>query len=135
MNYFENEIVILGKPTALKRTRISGNHVYDSQKNEKLLFYLEVKKQWNALKLPIYIDPVHLDVIFTFPISKYHSEAKKRKLKASPTGILMDIDNAIKFLLDSVQGLCISNDNIVASINAKKVYGNTASTIFSFRLL
>lgn len=135
MNYYENEIVINQKPIALKRTRISGNHCYDSQKNEKLLFYLEVKKQWHALKLPIYVDPVHLDVIFIFPISKYYSEAKKRKLKALPTGITSDLDNCLKFLLDSVQGLCVSNDNLVASINAKKVYGNTASTIFSFRLL
>lgn len=135
MNYFENEIVVLGKPIALKRTRISGNHCYDSQKTEKLLLYLEVKKQWHALKLPIYVDPVHLDIVFTFPISKYYSEAKKRKLKTSPVGIMSDLDNLLKLLLDSVQGLCISNDNLVASINARKCYGNIASTIFSFKLL
>ena len=131
-----NEITILGKPQVLKRTRISGKHCYDSQKSEKLMVYLEVQKQWKALKLPIYMDPIHLDVIFIFPIPESYSTAKKQMLKNSPRGITSDIDNLVKFTLDAVQGLCFSNDNLVASINAKKVYGNgQGKTIFSFRKL
>jgi Holliday junction resolvase RusA-like endonuclease len=131
-----NEITILGKPTALKRTRISGNHCYDSQKSEKLMVYLEVQKQWKSLKLPIYMDPIHLDVVFIFPIPESYSNAKKQMLKNSPRGITSDIDNLVKLLLDAVQGLCFSNDNLVASINAKKVYGSgQGKTVFSFKLL
>lgn len=129
------EIVIPGKPIALKRTRMTQNRCYDSQKSEKLSIYLAVKEQWNKLKLPIYMDPVHLDVIFIFPIPSSYSPAKKRMLKSSPRGIVCDIDNLQKMLLDSIQGLCFSNDNLVASVSAKKIYGNTPKTIFSLRLL
>ena len=73
-----NEITISGKPQVLKRTRISGNHCYDSQKSEKLRIYLEVKKQWVAYKLPIYMDPIHLDVLFVFPIPESYSVARKK---------------------------------------------------------
>ena len=135
MVFGSNEITIHGKPIALKRTRISGNHVYDSQKSEKLLMYLEVKKQWQALKLPMYMEPVHLDVIFIFPLPESYSTARKQMLKNSPTGITSDIDNLLKLLLDSIQGLCFSNDNLVASINAKKCYGNETKTVFSLKLL
>ena len=130
-----NEITILRKPIVLKRTRISGKHCYDSQKHEKLLVYLEVKKQWQALKLPMYMEPVHLDVIFIFPLPESYSTARKQMLKNSPTGITSDIDNLLKLLLDSIQGLCFSNDNLVASINAKKCYGNETKTVFSLKLL
>ena len=130
-----NEITISGKPQVLKRTRISGNHCYDSQKSEKLRIYLEVKKQWVAYKLPIYMDPIHLDVLFVFPIPESYSVAKKKILKNSPRVIVNDLDNLLKMLLDSLQGLCFSNDNLVASINAKKVYGNNAKTVFCFRKL
>lgn len=130
-----NEITILGRPKALKRTRISGNHVYDSQKSEKLLIYLEVQKQWKSLKLPIHMDLIHLDVLFIFPVATSYSSSKKQMLKNYPVGIREDLDNLIKFLLDTVQGLCFANDNLVASINAKKVYGSFGKTIFSFRKL
>ena len=130
-----NEITIKGRPIALKRTRISGNHVYDSQKSEKLLIYLEVQKQWKELKLPIHMDLIHLDVVFIFPVATSYSSSKKQMLKNYPAGIREDLDNLIKFLLDTVQGLCFANDNLVASINAKKVYGNSGKTIFSFRKL
>ena len=99
------------------------------------MVYLEVQKQWKALKLPIYMDLLHLDVVFVFPIPDSYSSAKKQMLKNYPTGIRQDIDNLVKFLLDTIQGLCFSNDNLVASINAKKVYGNNARTVFSFRKL
>ena len=129
------EIVIPGKPVALKRTRITNNRCYDSQKSEKLSIYLIVKEQWDKLKLPLYMDPVHIDVVFIFPIPSSYSAAKKRMLKTSPRGITSDVDNLLKALLDSIQGLCFSNDNLVASVQAKKIYGNTAKTIFSLRLL
>ena len=130
-----NEVIVLGKPTVLKRTRITKSRCYDSQKNEKLLMYLNVKEQWKNLKLPVFMDPVHIDVIFIFPIPESYSSAKKKMLKTSPRGIVSDIDNLIKFLLDTIQGLCFSNDNLVASINARKVYGNKPKTIFAIRLL
>ncbi len=135
INLGENQITVLGKPTSLKRTRIRVNGCYDSQKHEKLLFYLEVKKQWEALKLPIYSEPLHLDALFIFPIPVSYSAARQRALKTLPTGIVSDLDNLLKFLCDSIQGLCYSNDNLVASINAKKVYGNIPRTIFSLKKL
>jgi len=130
-----HEVSILGKPVALKRTRIAQGHCYDSQKSEKLSMYLQVKKQWLELKLPLFMDPVHIDVIFIFTIPSSYSAAKKRELKSCPRSIPSDIDNLLKMLLDSIQGLCFSNDNLVASVNAKKIYGNIAKTIFSIRLL
>ena len=135
INLGENQITVLGKPQPLKRTRIKVNGCYDSQKHEKLLFYLEVKKQWEALKLPIYIDPLHLDAVFIFSVPQSYSAQKQRALKACPRGITSDLDNLLKLLMDSIQGLCFSNDNLVASINAKKCYGSIPRTIFSLKKL
>ena len=74
-------------------------------------------------------------MLFIFPLPLSGSRAKKQQLLNYPSGIVSDIDNNLKFLLDSIQGVCFSNDNLVASINAKKVYGNLGQTVFSIKLL
>lgn len=130
--YFENEIVIPGKPVPLKRTRISGSKCYDSQKKEKLAIWFRVKPQWNTHKLPIYSELLELNVVFVFPISKYYSSVKKYQLLSYPDHIVADLDNLIKMLLDALAGLCFANDRQIVSINAKKVYGNNPGTYFTF---
>lgn len=128
------EIVIPGRPIVLKRPRFSKNGcVYNSQKNEMLISFLDIKNQWG--RNPLLINPIHVDIVFIFKISPFYSALKQRTLKNSFHGKRPDIDNLIKYALEVMMNVCYNDDSIVASIAAKKVYGKEDKTIINIREL
>jgi Holliday junction resolvase RusA-like endonuclease len=49
-----------------------------------------------------------------------------------PHSFTPDIDNLLKKTLDELSKACYNDDAIVASVSAKKIYGEVAKTIFFF---
>ena len=56
------------------------------------------------------------------PIPKSLSKVKKDALKGKPHYLRPDIDNLIKFILDSANGILYLDDAQIYTINAHKIY-------------
>ena len=125
------EITLNFKPVPLQRPRYSQGRVYDSQKDTKLIQWLEVKKQYGNQQL--HTDALHLDIVYVFPLAKSHAKAKYQALIGKPHTAKGDIDNYLKFTMDLVHGIVYNDDAVVASINAKKIWGVEGKTVFSFK--
>ena len=126
------EIILEGVPKALKRPRFTKTgRVYNEQSSEMLINFLDIKRQWGSN--PLLIDPIHIDIEFTFPIPSSYSALKQRNMKNSFHKIKPDIDNLVKKCLDEMTGVCYNDDCIIASIAARKLYGNVAKTTINIK--
>jgi len=123
---------IPGAPIAWQRARLSKAGFYDSQKHIK-----------NAINIflshyegPLLEGPHFLTVIFYMPIPKTSSNNKISELKGTFHAIRPDIDNNLKFLLDTCQlgGNIFKDDAIISGVLAFKVWDENkdARTVFSF---
>jgi len=68
--------------------------------------------------------PCHLSIKFKLPIPKSWSKAKQR---AAEAGEIMpvsrpDIDNYVKAVMDSLNGIAYADDSQIVSLSALKVY-------------
>ena len=79
---------------------------------------------------------VHVNFYFSRPKSHYRWNSKHRRLELAPDAPVFvlrnpDLDNLLKLVLDAVQGVFCQNDNMVAEVEAKKMWiHNTAGTPF-----
>lgn len=128
-----NSYVLMGNPTALARCRVGNRRVWDSQKQIKLIHGIDIAQQHN--NRPMFKGPLLLDVIFIFDIPKKTPAKKAILLIDTPYTGKIDLDNMIKYIGDVCTGILYDNDNVITNITAKKVYGDTARTIFSLREL
>lgn len=122
--------VIKGEPVALARARVAHYRVYDSQKQLKLLWGLELKKQHgdnNVLEGPIF-----LDIIFYMPIPGSFSQKKRQQTFNQWHIFKPDTDNLTKMVLDIAQEICYKDDCTISKIAVEKVYddGNGPRTEF-----
>lgn len=120
---------LLGTPKSLNRPRFSNGHVYNDQKSTMLIDYLSIKAQHG--KQSMFFDPIHMDITFIFEPPKSYSPKKREAMFNKPYVGKKDVDNCIKMLMDTCTGALYTNDNIVTSISAEKIYGQHAKTIFS----
>jgi Holliday junction resolvase RusA-like endonuclease len=120
------ELVISGRPVPLARPRMTKGRVYNSQSREMYTAFLELKAQWNHR--PMFMDAVHMDLLFVFPISDSYSALKQRKLRNNPHIARVDLDNLCKYVFDCLIGVAFADDCIVASMTARKIYGDQART-------
>jgi Holliday junction resolvase RusA-like endonuclease len=128
------EIILEGIPRPLKRPRFTKTgRVYNEQSSEMLINFLDIKKQWGTN--PLLVDPIHIDIEFIFPIPSSYSVLKQRNMKKSFHKIKPDIDNLVKKCLDEMTGACYTDDNIIASIAARKIYGSEGKTIINIKKL
>ena len=119
------KFVIKGDPTAWKRPGQSRWGRYDTQKGLKNALGLIFKSGMN--KHPILLGPIHLAVIFFMPIPKSMSIRKQRDTRGWHT-YKPDLDNLIKLVLDSMNGVVFKDDSQICQIIAMKGYGETART-------
>jgi len=116
-----------GSPVAWARAVPRKHHMWDSQKNIKLLYGIAVAGQHVG---EMYKGPLLLDVTFYFAMPK----SRKRewdKLRNTPHDIKPDNSNCIKLLEDAITGVLIHDDCIIAEIRAKKVWADEGKTIFT----
>jgi len=114
-------ITIDGEPQAQKRWRMSkSGHAYDPSAKDKQEFAAKVKEQigkQNFCKEEVYLT---LDFCMARP-KKYFSAGETHTHKP-------DLDNLIKFVLDSCNGILWEDDKIIGLIDATKRYSNHAAT-------
>ncbi len=124
-------IDLFGEPVPQKRPRIfrNGNKTiaYDPDAKLKEGFKWQIKSQYREEPLSC---PVSLDVIFYMPIPASTSGVKKKQMA---NGIIHhmkrpDVDNCLKFLFDTMNGLIFADDSQIVEIRAKKLYSNNPGT-------
>jgi Holliday junction resolvase RusA-like endonuclease len=112
---------LYGDPKPQQRPRFSGRHVYDSQKHIKQTYATQLEDQMGIYKP--FSSQIHVD--FTF-----YMEMPKRS--RSRQGLLHvcrpDLSNLIKLIEDAGNGIIYTDDCIIASMTAKKVYDSKPRT-------
>lgn len=124
--------VVYGDPVPLARHRHMGRRTWDSQKQLKVAWGLEVLNQHNRLYAgEKYTGPVHIDVIFFMGMPQKISKKVREEKLGAYHYYAPDIDNLIKLCLDAATGILFDNDCVVASITSKKVYAEVPRTEFT----
>jgi Holliday junction resolvase RusA-like endonuclease len=120
-------------PVPLARPRFSRGIAYDSQKTEKLRDIISIKVQHESKQM--FNDSVHLEVEFAFAFPKRFTKKQRESLKGKPCNNRCDLDNLIKYLADICIGIIYTDDKIITSISAKKIYCDHSYTKFMIRPL
>lgn len=122
--------VVNGIPIPLCRPRYSqGRRPWDSQREEKVKwgFFVEVQHG----DRPFFEGPIHLDIVFYFPISSSMAKRIADSQEEKPHHYRPDLSNLIKFVEDAVAGILYKDDCIIASVVAKKLYDKVPRTEFT----
>ena len=138
------KLTFLGNPIPLKRPRFrlrpkgyagqaGKGLVYNPQ--EKILESISWDAHWQIhgnekdfMSIFPLRAPVSLSMAFYMPIPKSLSKIKQEALASKPHGKKPDVDNLIKFYLDALSGILFSDDKLVHSIHAHKIYDTNPRT-------
>jgi len=90
--------IISGDPMPLARARYGKNKIWDSQKQQKFAFGLQLNSQHEGR--PLYSGPLHLDVTFFMSIPQYKA-TKSTTMIGRPHIFVPDLSNLIKFIEDA----------------------------------
>lgn len=118
--------VIPGNPIALMRARHGNGRVWDSQKQLKVCYGIELSSQHGTKRM--YGGALLLDVVFYMEIMAKRSIDKfdGRYHVFKP-----DLSNLIKFVEDAATNILYNDDCTIVKINAKKIYDKNPRTEFS----
>lgn len=116
--------VLAGDPTPLARPRFYKDHIYDSQKQIRLIAGITLQAQHG--EHAFFQGPLRIDMNFYL---KY-SVGRNKGLEATPHTRVPDIDNLIKFICDISTGIIYADDRIVADIRARKWFSSNPRTEF-----
>lgn len=111
-------------PIAWKRAGRSGNRYYDQQLNEKDSIALLLKKQHGA-KEELFSSSIGIEIMFFIK--------KPIRTKNTYPCVKPDLDNLIKFILDTSNGILFTDDKIICEIYSRKEYdsfGHIEFTIY-----
>lgn len=141
-----NIITIPGTPRPLARPRFNNGHVYDSQKDIKQAYILQILSQYKG---PILQGPLSLYANFFFqekpirrtskkstqePITRTSKDQDSLKwvpLPNKPHLSVPDLSNLVKFIEDVCIGIIYPDDKSIVYINASKYYHHTSMTLFT----
>jgi len=113
------------KPKPQARHRNNGKFHYDPSSKDKKDFLFLARKF--APSKP-FEDIIEMDITFCYkrPQSHFRIKNKKKILKENAPffkSSKADLDNLIKFVADSLNGVFYKDDSQIVSINAQKLYG------------
>lgn len=114
-------------PVAWARARSSGNRFFTAPKQSHYKAQIQTVMRRGFKARPIE-GALHVSLIFTIKRPKTVS-LKKRPL---PT-VKCDLDNLLKIILDSGNGIMWKDDAQIVTIEASKVYGDAGSIWLNFR--
>lgn len=119
---------IPGAPLPGSRPRVTSRGTYDPQKKEKTATKWLLRSQYSDSPSS---SPLILDIQFHLPIPKSYS---KKKQAAAASGELHhtskpDIDNLLKYILDSMNGIIFTDDSHIFMLQSKKLYAEKPKTI------
>jgi Holliday junction resolvase RusA-like endonuclease len=119
---------IEGNPIPLARPRFGQNYnktrIWDSQKQSKFGVGIQVSNQHGDN--PHLSPPIRLDVVFYLPIPK-----QQPLLSGNYHHAKIDLDNLLKFLLDSCNTIAYKDDAHISEIHARKLYAVNPRTEFT----
>jgi Holliday junction resolvase RusA-like endonuclease len=116
------KFIIKGTPIAWARAGHNGTRMYDAQAKAKLDLMLQIESQRQEKKILDGSLSVHFDFYFTTPKTKKNHSFHCGK---------PDIDNLVKFVLDTCNGSLYHDDSQISFITAKKWYDHEPRTEFS----
>ncbi len=125
--------VIKGNPIPQQRPRYGIKNVYDSQKQQKLLWQVELNNQHNDS--PLLTGPLVVELGFFFMPAQTISAKKRAQFAGKPHEQRPDIDNLIKWVLDNCNGIVYKDDSTIVKTIAFKCYDMEPRTEFIFRRL
>ena len=79
------------------------------------------------------VNQIGVDIVFTMPIPPSWSKKKQREAVGQYHNKKPDIDNLVKGLFDSLNGLIWKDDNQVARLQAVKIYGENPGITLEVR--
>ncbi len=112
-------------PIACNRVVRNSNRSYDSYTRDKVSFGLYLEQQHNGE--PFFRNPIHIDVIFYMPIPKPVKERKERASSYYHVTVPY-IDNLWRFFVEAIKDILISDERVICSFSAKKVYDKEPRT-------
>jgi len=112
-------------PIIWQRAGLNGTRFYDAQKSDKIATGLYLNQQHG--NEPLFDKAIHMEVIFYMPIPKSIPKREKSVWHTAPG----DLDNLCKFLLDASKNITMSDDRILSSLIAKKIYDKNPRTEFT----
>lgn len=111
-------------PQPWRRPQLCNTRFFNDQKSSRLAFGLYLAQQMD--EDPLFDMPVHLDVTFYMPLPK----SKYLRKPGQYHVITPDIDNLTKFCLDALKDVVITDDRIISSLSARKIYDRNPRTEF-----
>jgi Holliday junction resolvase RusA-like endonuclease len=125
-----------GEPRGKGRPRFSSGHAYTDNETrsyeKKIMAYY--RQQLSDFRWP---DSAYISVEVTavYPIPK---SATKASLAAIQAGRILpkmkpDIDNVLKIVLDSLNGIAYKDDSQVVMVSGRKVYGHEPKLIIEMK--
>lgn len=107
-----------------------GWRYYDRQAAKKELARDSILKQMDGRER--YSDPIKVTIDFHMVIPVSWSRIKRLNAINKPHRSVADLDNLVKFVLDSLNGVLWTDDAIIYEIHARKLYvENDSKTIFT----
>jgi Holliday junction resolvase RusA-like endonuclease len=122
---------IPGKPIAWKRARRNGSMYYDCQQKEKLALQWIIKSQMKHVYSPNTAFKIELQFFIPLKstVAKKHLKTRFSNVDPMECHKIIDIDNCVKFIFDSLNGILWDDDSWIYELNAKKVYSMKPRTI------
>lgn len=123
---------IPGKPMGKQRPRVTkwGTHTPEKTVNYETL----VKEIYVINKLPMLQGPITAEVVIKYDIPK--STSKKQKELMLQDAIKPckkpDIDNILKIIFDSLNGIAYKDDNQIVQVSCRKMYADEPKVIVKF---
>lgn len=116
-------------PIPWQRAKINGKHFFDGQQKDKVCFGLYLNQQHCGE--PLFDKPMDMDITFFMALPK----SIKDRTVSSHHFVKPDLDNLLKFILDSFKDVIITDDKLICSLTAKKVYSKEPRTVFTLKEL
>lgn len=126
----ERTYILPGNPIPLARPRLGHRKVWDSQKNLKLLFGIELQNQHQGDMME---GSLLLDITFYIQIPISWSDKRRESYIGRYHSSKPDTSNLIKFVEDVATGIIYNDDAQISKIIAQKVYALESSTSFTLR--
>lgn len=125
--------IVKQPPTPWQRARINGNRFFDGQKDLKVIYGIYLQQQHDDE--PLFSRPIEMDITFYMPTPlavEFRIRKKKNEIDAYHRS-RPDLDNMIKFCLDAIKDVLITDDKIIYAITARKVYDDDPRTEFTIK--
>lgn len=123
------KIILDMKPVGKKRHRSNGRRTYDPQEAEKNSVKTEMAIQmrrnwWRMIDMPCVC---HIRFITERPVSQVKADGTPRSNAPSFHSSKPDIDNAIKFYFDCMNGIVFTDDKLVVGVFATKKWAEAGA--------